>query len=167
MNKVRYSKEASNVNVTLITNIQNSVNVPLITNIQNSVNEESFNQKLHSLRKSNLHRVIFAQININSLRNIFDLLINSINGNIDILMISETKLDASFPLGQFLIEGFTSYILDGNDKGGGIIIFVREDIPSKLIFKSADIKFEAIFIEVNLRKKNGFSAFHIILIKTQ
>ena len=49
MNKVRYSKEASNVNVPLITNIQNSVNVPLITNIQNSVNEESFNQKLHSL----------------------------------------------------------------------------------------------------------------------
>ena len=91
MNKVRYSKEASNVNVPLITNIRNSVNVPLITNIQNSVNEESFNQKLHSLRKSNLHRVIFAQININSLRNKFDLLINSINGNIDILMISETN----------------------------------------------------------------------------
>ena len=58
------------------------MNVPLITNIQNSVNEESFNQKLHSLRKSNRHRVIFAQININSLRNKLDLLINSINGNI-------------------------------------------------------------------------------------
>ena len=68
-------------------------------------------------------------------------------------MISETKLDASFPLEQFLIEGFTSYRLDRNDKGGGITIFVREDIPSKLIFKSADIKFEAIFIEINLRKQ--------------
>ena len=36
MNQVGYSKEASNVNV------------PLITNIKNSVNEESFNQKLHT-----------------------------------------------------------------------------------------------------------------------
>ena len=54
-------------------------------------------------------------------------------------MISEIKLDASFPLGQFLIEGFTSYRLDRNDKEGGIIIFVKEDIPSKLIFKSADV----------------------------
>ena len=74
-------------------------------------------------------------------------------------MIYERKLDASFPLGQFLIEGFTSYRLDRNDKGGGIIIFVRKDIPSKLIFKSADIKFEAIFIEINLRKKEASLSF--------
>ena len=40
-------------------------------------------------------------INLNSLRNKFDLLTYQINDNIDILMIEETKLDESFPIGQF------------------------------------------------------------------
>ena len=50
-------------------------------------------------------------------------------------MISETKIDDSFvPVGQFLIEGFcTPYRLDFNSKGGGILLHVREDIPSNLI----------------------------------
>ena len=37
--------------------------------------------------------------------------------NVDVLMISETKIDDSFPVGQFLIEGFcTTYRLDRNSK---------------------------------------------------
>ena len=36
------------------------------------------------------------------------------------LMISETKIDESFPKGNFLIEGFsTPYRLDRDSKGGG------------------------------------------------
>ena len=42
-------------------------------------------------------------ININSLRNKFDLLTYQINDNIDILMIGEKKLDESFPIGQFFL----------------------------------------------------------------
>ena len=38
-------------------------------------------------------------------------------------MISETKLDQSFPTSQFLMNGFSAPIrLDRNDKGGGIIL---------------------------------------------
>ena len=40
---------------------------------------------------------MIAHLNINSLRNKFDLLANQITGNVDVLVISETKLDASFP----------------------------------------------------------------------
>ena len=48
-------------------------------------------------------------------------------------MISKTKLDASFPTGQFFINGYTSpYRLGRNGKGEGISIYVRKDIPSKL-----------------------------------
>ena len=54
--------------------------------------------------------------------------------NIDILMISETKLDNSFPEGQFLLPGYSSpYRFDRNCLGGGIILYVREDILSKLL----------------------------------
>ena len=45
-------------------------------------------------------------------------------------MISETKLDANFPTNRFLINGYTSpYRLDRNGKGGGILVYAREDIP--------------------------------------
>ena len=57
---------------------------------------------------SSLRQIIFAKLNINSLRNKLDALVDQIKGNVDILVISETKLDESFPEGQFKIPGFTS-----------------------------------------------------------
>ena len=49
-------------------------------------------------------------------------------------MVSETKLDDSFPKGPFLIEGFHSpFRLDSNRNGGGIMLYVWEDIPAKLL----------------------------------
>ena len=53
------------------------------------------------MRKMN--RIILGHLNINSLRNKFESLQEQIIGNVDILLISETKLDNSFPNGQFLI----------------------------------------------------------------
>ena len=42
---------------------------------------------------------------------------DKIKGNVDIMMISETKLDNTFPNGQFLIDGFSEPIrLDRLDK---------------------------------------------------
>ena len=80
------------------------------------------NNTLKSLRKDNLDKLIFAHLNINSIRNKFELLSKQIKGNVDVLMISETKIDDSFPVGQFLIEGFwTPYRLDRNSKGGDIL----------------------------------------------
>ena len=67
-------------------------------------------------------------------------------------MISETKLDPSFPTGQFYIHGFSEpYRFDRNSSGGGILLYIREDIPSKLILTKMTI--EGFFVEINLRKK--------------
>ena len=61
------------------------------------------------------------------------MLSDQIKGNIDVLFVSETKIDDSFPNGNFLIDGFsTPYRLDRNSNGGGLMLFVREDIPSNL-----------------------------------
>ena len=71
-------------------------------------------------------------MNINSVKNKFDSLINITNNSTDILMISETKLDLLFPVGQFLIHGFSEPDrLDRNSNGGGILLYIREDIASK------------------------------------
>ena len=56
-------------------------------------------ESLKAIRKRNVNRIVVAHLNINSLKNKFDYLIEQITGNIDILMISETKLDNSLPIG--------------------------------------------------------------------
>ena len=76
---------------------------------------------------------------------------------VDKVMITESQLNNSFPPAQFHINGFSSPCrLDRNAHGGRILLYVREDIPSKLL-KGTDFKenLEAMFVKINLRKRNG------------
>ena len=67
-------------------------------------------------------------------------------------MVSEAKIDGSFPVSQSLLGGYTApYRLGRNFNGGGILVFIREDIPSKKLHFS-EVGFEGFFIELNLRK---------------
>ena len=59
------------------------------------------------LRLENPNRFIFGDLNINSIRNKFETLTNITYRKLDILLISETKIDISFPSGQFIIPGFS------------------------------------------------------------
>ena len=69
----------------------------------------------------------------------------------DVLLVSQTKIDDSFPVGNFLIDGFsTPYRLDRNSNGGGLMLFVREDISSNLVEAEAK-PIEGFYIELNLR----------------
>ena len=83
---------------------------------------------IENIRSKTPNRLIIAQLNINSLRNKFDSLVEILHSNGDILLISETKIDSSFPTAQFKVEGYTTYRLDRNSNGGGILLYVREDI---------------------------------------
>ena len=97
-----------------------------------------------------MSKLIFGYLNINSLRNKFDLFSGQVKGSIDILMVSETKLDDSFPEAQFLIEG--PFRFDRNINGSEIMLYVREDIPTKLLSHDfPDV--ESFFVEINLHKK--------------
>ena len=62
---------------------------------------------LKSTWRDHKHQLIFAYLNINSIRNKFDLLTEQVVGNIDLLMISETNIDEDFPVGNFLLPGFS------------------------------------------------------------
>ena len=55
------------------------------------------NSNLHQVRINNPSRIILGQININSIKNKFAQLIYIVSNEIDILMVSETKLDDTFP----------------------------------------------------------------------
>ena len=70
------------------------------------------------------------------------------------MVIVETKLDDSYPISQFHIEGYaTPFRRDRNKYKGGILIYAREDIPCKLLDRHIfpdDI--ERLFVELNFRK---------------
>ena len=62
----------------------------------------------------------------------------------------ETKIN-SFPQSQFVVDGFSApYRLDRNCLGGGLMLFVREDIPSNLL-TIEEKPIESFYIELNLR----------------
>ena len=86
------------------------------------------------IRTKNPNRIVLAHLNINSLRNKFDILTDQVSGNIDVMVISETKLDDSFPESQFKIPQYSSpFRLDRDQNSGGIMVFVREDITAKFL----------------------------------
>ena len=69
-------------------------------------------------------------------------------------MISETRLDETFPAAQFSLQGFCDpYRFDRNRNGGGIMLYIREGIPSRLLEKKLRNNREYLFVEINLRKK--------------
>ena len=61
---------------------------------------------LKDINQKNLSKIVI-DLNINSIKQEFDSLIEITTGNINIRMISEANIDESFPKGQFLIQGFS------------------------------------------------------------
>ena len=125
-----------------------------ISNKSVSLVDESFldsDKNLKNIRLKNSNRLIIAQLNINSLRNKFDFLVQIMSNNVDLFLVSETKIDSSFPNAQFHIAGYTMYRRDRNLNGGGILLYIKEDIPSSLLM--IDNYFEAFYVEINIRKR--------------
>lgn len=77
-----------------------------------------------------------------------------VGGLFDVTIITETKLGDPQLEAQFCINDFSILCsLDRNRNGGGFKIFVRDDIPSKLLIKhSPPENIETDFIELNFRK---------------
>ena len=91
-------------------------------------NESDINLVLRKPCVSYPNNVIIGHLNINSIRNKFEMLQSLLADCIGNLMISESKLDGTFPSLQFQIYGFrTPYRLDRNNRGGEILLFVRQN----------------------------------------
>ena len=77
----------------------------------------------------NVNRLMIGNLNINSISNKFDQLKLFVQGKVDILIVTETKLDSTFPTSQFMIDGYSEpYRFDRNRNGGKVFIYIREDI---------------------------------------
>ena len=73
--------------------------------------------------------------------------------SLDYFVLSETKLDESFPTGQFTLEGYAIWIRNDRDKyGGGLIEFIKNGFICKTIPEYTSDKIECICSEFTISK---------------
>ena len=108
---------------------------------------------LKDLKAKNSDRPVIAHLNINSLSSKFEPLTEMVKDSIDFLLVTESKLEDTFPMGQFHIEGFSRPIrLDRNRNGGGLIVFTRDDLTCReLKPRVLYPELECTFLEVRIR----------------
>ena len=51
----------------------------------------------------------------------------------DTFLILEFKLDATFPNNQFKIDHYKMFRFDRNSYGGGLVLYVNEQVPCKIL----------------------------------
>ena len=77
-----------------------------------------------------------------------------IRNHFDIFLVSETKLDSSFPGSKFTISGYRLLREDRNQHGGGSVFYMSQNIPCKTIdtFNFPN-SLEVVSLEINSRNK--------------
>ena len=115
----------------------------------------AIDQVLSDLRRTNPANLNFCYLNLNSVRNKFTDFQEIINGNVDVVSIAKTKIDASFRSAQFVLEGYHSPDrFDISSRSGGILVHVKSSIPSRrLSFENLCDSIQGVPFEINLRKE--------------
>ena len=73
----------------------------------------------------------------------------------DIVGISETKLDDTFPVNQFSIDNYKLYRQDRNSKGGGVMMFVKDTIPHRIIKDLSGVIDNIDYISLEVTTQRG------------
>ena len=105
---------------------------------------------------------LLGYLNINSWRNkVTDFRIIFKDLSLDYFVLSETKLDESFPTAQFTLEGYEIRSRKDRDKyGGGLIEFAKDGFICKTIPEYISDKIECICSEFTI-SKNKWICFSI------
>ena len=91
---------------------------------------------------------------IHSLRKKFVAVDELIKNKIDVGLISETTVDESFPNQQFKINGYKMFRKDRDRFGGGLMFYVNEQIPSKVLsLESISKDIELILLEFTVKNQ--------------
>ena len=77
--------------------------------------------------------------------------------SLDYFVLSETKLDGSFPTGQFTLEGYEIWIRNDRDKyGGGLIEFIKNGLFVEQYLSIHLIKLNVSVQNLPFQKVSGF-----------
>ena len=89
------------------------------------------------------------------------ILFTQLKDDIDVL------IDNSFPVSNFVIDGSsTPYRLDRDSSGGGIMLYVREDIPCNLLATDEKNHIESFYVKLNVRNEKWLINYSYNLNKT-
>eukprot|EP00795_Rhopilema_esculentum_P004074 gene4075-20254_t len=114
---------------------------------------ETAEERLLELRNKDNRNVLICHQNINSIQNkIEDLKELNKSLSAQILFITETKIDNTYPDEQFKIEGYRIFREDRKKGGGGIMAYVTEQVISKKLKtpKKCYEKFEVLACSIEL-----------------
>ena len=95
------------------------------------IQQTRFFFEVNNYKLENTKNITVSHLNVHSLRNKFISTEELIKSKLDIFLVSETKIDHSFPNQQFSIDGYKIYRRDRNSFGGGLIFYVNENIPRR------------------------------------
>ena len=106
-------------------------------------------------RSDNESNTVIVHLNVNSFRNKF-VFVEDVIKLSDVFLVSESKLDHTFPSNQFRINGYKIFKLDRNRFEGGLILYVNENIPYKPLQEHIHLRnFEVIAIEFYLNNQKS------------
>ena len=95
--------------------------------------------------------VFLGHLNINFIKNKFESVWELIKDTFNIFLLSASKLDSSLPDDQFSIPGYQIARKDRDRNGGGLLLYISEGIPFKIIQNSSlPPTLEVLPIEINL-----------------
>ena len=118
-------------------------------------NEGCVLEHLRYIRASNPKKLTLGHLNINSIPNKFDGIMDIVSTNLDVFLISETKIDSSFPEAQFLHDGYSKpHRKDRSLCGGRLLMYMDDNIPSRILNQHTipdDV--EIMCVEINLKKQ--------------
>ena len=89
------------------------------------------------MKRKRPKNVFLGHLNINSIKNKFESVWELIKDTFDIFLLSESKLYPSFPDDQFSIPGYRIVRKYRDRNGGGLLLYINEDIPFKIIQNSS------------------------------
>ena len=90
--------------------------------------------QLKTVRAKYAKNWIISHYNVNSIRYKFSDLQHILRGHfVDILGIAETMIYDIFFDGQFQMENYKLYRQDRNDRGGGIMVYINDNTPHRLL----------------------------------
>ena len=81
-------------------------------------------------RLDNANNTVIGHLNINLFSNKF-VFVKDIIKLFDAFLVSESKLDHTFPSNQFRINGYETFSIDRNRFGGGLILYINKNIRRK------------------------------------
>ena len=97
--------------------------------IRKNVSSAEDFKNLQKMKRKKPKNIFPGHLNKNSIESVWEL----IKDTFDIFLVSESKLDPSFPDDQFSIPGYRLVRKYGDRNGVEFLFYINEDIPFKVI----------------------------------